>query len=42
MSLQFSSNQLKPGDEGYVYDVQKDFTIAADEQEPNDWDDDDE
>lgn len=42
MSLQFSTNQLKPGDEGYVYDLQKDFSVPDDELEPNDWDDDDE
>jgi hypothetical protein len=41
MTLQFSANQLRPGDEGYVYDVQKDFTVAPGEAEENDWDEDD-
>ncbi|KAG2494559.1 hypothetical protein HYH03_007326 [Edaphochlamys debaryana] len=38
MEQDFMKNQLKPGDPGYVYDKQVEFTPAA---APNDWDDSD-
>mmetsp|Transcript_95950 Transcript_95950/g.214924 ORF Transcript_95950/g.214924 Transcript_95950/m.214924 type:complete len:199 (-) Transcript_95950:35-631(-) len=36
MDVAFFQNQKKPGDPGYVYDLQVDF--ATDEQMDNDWD----
>ena len=37
MDVLFYSNQLKPGDEGYQYDLQQDFSSIP--KEASDWDD---
>ncbi len=37
MNNAFEANRLKPGDEGFVYDVQKEFDACED----NEWDEED-
>lgn len=38
MNLSFEAHEVKPGDPGYVYNLQKDFLVKVDG--PCDWDDD--
>ena len=39
MNLKFEKNRLKPGDLGFVYEIEKDFDPP---EEMNEWDDDEE
>lgn len=38
MNLKFEKNRLKPGDEGFIYDIDVNFEV--DSHETNEWDED--
>ena len=41
MNLKFEKNRLKPGDDGFIYDIQVDFDTQYSVQETNEWDEED-